>query len=178
MSLKPFNSFIFLCLFLIPQFTFSQQVKKLRVDGSPTLDFARYEGESMWGFGAHLKLLWTPGNNKNAFGFGIDFDRLSHKSLYNGETSTYTFTVASIGYRIRMNSFYVEPQAGGGFYKELYRETDYNAGCFFLGLEPGIEKKRFSFSINYRFISADGLVFGEQFNMFSAKIGYMLVGTR
>lgn len=172
MSLKTSTFFIVLCLFLIPQLSLSQETKRLQLNGGISADLAFFDEESIWGFGAHLKLLWSPGKSDNAFVFGTDYDMLSGKDEYNGKTDTHTFTLASIGYRIRTTWFYIEPRLGGG----LYKEEDYNSGCFFIGLEPGIQKEKFNFSIDYRLIVEGGMLWGTGFHTFSAKIGYRIFG--
>jgi len=78
------------------------------------------------------------------------------------------FLLASAGYRKSIQSFYIEPKIGGG----LYGDPRYYAPCVFVELEPGFQKEKFSFSIDYRFISADGIAEGEYFHTLTLKVGY------
>jgi hypothetical protein len=82
------------------------------------------------------------------------------------------FLLSSFGYRINQRSFFVETQVGiGGNY-----EIDYSSICGFIGIEPGIHRKRWIFSIDYRFITSDGFIEGDHFHALSFKTGYRIFG--
>ncbi|MFT3702145.1 MAG: hypothetical protein QM802_07235 [Agriterribacter sp.] len=82
--------------------------------------------------------------------------------------------LAFAGYRKSIQSFYIEPKIGGG----LYGDPSYYAPCVFIGVEPGFRKERFSFAIDCRFISVDGLVEGEHIYTLGVKVGYRFTGKK
>ncbi|MFZ9387682.1 MAG: hypothetical protein ACO25B_07345 [Chitinophagaceae bacterium] len=172
MSHKIFRRSIFIGFLFCAQLSYSQ-TKELRLDGSAFLHMALYD-DFLLGYGGSLKLLWPLRKNDNFITSAIEFDRLTERNRYTGRNITYTFSMASIGYRKTIKSFYFEPQAGFG----LYNETGYSSTCFFAGFEPGIQKRKFSFALSYHFTSADGFVFGEQFHIFAIKVGYNILGIK
>ena len=157
-------------LSFIPQLSHSQQPKNFSLEASASADLGLYDAESLLGFGIHFKLLRDLSKNNNAFVGGVDLDILNYTDIYSNSGIYSTVLVASLGYRKRIKSFFIEPQIGGG----LYKEENYNAPCIFLGLEPGLQRKRLSYSINYRFISTDGFIDGDHFHMFAFRVGYKI----
>lgn len=99
----------------------------------------------------------------------LGFDRLYEGFEFN--SYDYTFLLTSIGYRKRIKSAFIEPKLGLGFC------NDFDEGGFtgFIGVEPGIEKKKFRFSIDYRFIATDGFIQGDHFHTFAFRMGYRIL---
>ena len=81
-------------------------------------------------------------------------------------------TLTSIGYRKNIKSAFIEPKAGFG----IDIESSHDDFCGFIGIEPGIQKRKFTFSIDYRFISSDGLAYGDHFHTFAIRVGYKIPG--
>ncbi|HTN06318.1 hypothetical protein [Agriterribacter sp.] len=102
----------------------------------------------------------------------MGIDRLYEDLDY--DAYSYTFALTSIGYRKNIRSAFIEPKAGFGIDIEGRHENF----CGFIGIEPGIQKRKFSFSIDYRFITSDGLAYGEHFHTFAIRIGYKIPGNK
>lgn len=169
MMIKKYIPFIILSFLFNVQFAFSQQKQKPVLEGSASLDFALYDGMPSLGLGAHLKLLRPTKISDNFLVAGFDVDILSDIEAF-GDDLDLIFMLASFGYRKQIKSFFIEPKIGGG----LFNGYRYNSPCIFLGVEPGIQREKFNFSIDCRLFSTDGIVYGEQFGTVSLKIGYII----
>lgn len=169
MLLKP-STFILFCLLVYSYSSNAQQVKKPQLEVTGSIDFALNEGYPLWGIGSHVKLLFPVGKKNNALVAALGIDRLYEDFDY--DAYSYTFALTSIGYRKNIKSFFIEPKAGFG----TNIEGGHDAFCGFIGIEPGIQKRKFTFSIDYRFISSDGLAYGEHFHTFAIRIGYKIPG--
>lgn len=156
---------------LISQIAFSQNTKNICLEGSGSLNVMMYDGDPMLGLGAHVRLLRPVNRNGYALVGGADFDILDDINEYTANVIDYTSILALVGYRKIIKSFYIEPHLGGG----LFKEEDYNSPCIFIGLEQGIQKRQFNYSIDFRFISADGILGGDHFYTFSLKFGYRFI---
>ena len=169
MITKKYISFITLCFFFNVQFAFTQQKQKPFLEGSASLDFALYDYTPALGLGAHLKLLRPIKNSDNFFVTGFDIDILSDLEAFGNDLDL-IFMLASFGYRKRIKSFFIEPKLGGG----LFNGFRYNSPCIFIGVEPGVQKEKFNFSIDCRYFASDGIVYGDHFGTVSFKIGYKI----
>ena len=148
------------------------QAKKPQLELNCSANFALYDGDPLGGIGTNLRLLLPVGNKKNYLTASVGVDRLLEE--LDIDAYSYTFFLTSVGYRKSMESFFVEPKAGLG----IVAESGESSFCGFVGIEPGIQKRKFSFSMDYRFISADGLVEGEHFHTFALRVGYRFGGRR
>lgn len=166
------STFILFCLFVFIYSLQAQNAGKPQLELNGSVDFALNEGYPLWGFGSGLKLLWPVGKQKNALTATIGFDRLYED--FDFDTYSYTFVLTSIGYRKNIQSVFIEPKAGLG----IYGESNNTNFCGFIGIEPGIQKRQFSFSLDYRFISSDGVVDGDHFHTFAIRVGYEIRGGR
>lgn len=173
MSRKAVVSFIFICVLLTTQSSFSQQTKPLYFEVGASLNGGLYDLDPVLGFGAHFKLI-RPFKKDNAFVGGFDLLLANDPETYGEGGIDNVFMLASLGYRKTIHSFYIEPKLGGG----LYGDPRYYAPCVFLGIEPSFQKEQFSFAIDYRFISADGIELGEHFHLVALKVGYRLGGNK
>ncbi|MFT3747036.1 MAG: hypothetical protein QM768_01920 [Agriterribacter sp.] len=169
MLLKP-STLILFCLFVYSYSSNAQQTKKPQLEVNGSINFALNEGYPLWGLGSHAKLLFPVGKKDNALVATLGFDRLYEDFDYGAYS--YTFALTSIGYRKNIKSFFIEPKAGFG----IDIEDGYDSFCGFIGIEPGIQKRKFIFSIDYRFISSDGLVEGDHFHTFAIRMGYKITG--
>jgi hypothetical protein len=170
---KAFIFLLFICAVFTPQSSFSQQTKPLYFEVGASLNGGLYDGDPVLGFGAHFKLL-RPFKKGNAFVGGFDLLLVNDPETYGEGGIDNVFMLASLGYRKTIHSFYIEPKIGGG----LYGDPGYYAPCVFIGVEPGFQNEKFSYSIDYRFISADGIELGEHFNMVTLKVGYRIGGKK
>jgi hypothetical protein len=169
MLLKP-STILLLCLLIYSYSSNAQQAKKLQLELTGSIDFALIEGYPLWGVGSHAKLLFSVGQKSDAIVATLGIDRLYED--FNYDAYSYTFALTSIGYRKNIKSFFIEPKAGFGINME---DGDENF-CGFIGIEPGIQKRKFTFSIDYRFISSDGLAYGDHFHTFAIRMGYKIPG--
>lgn len=169
MLLKP-STLILLCLLVYSYSSNAQQAKKPQLEVTGSIDFALNEGYPLLGAGSHAKLLFPVGKKSNALVATLGIDRLYEDFDY--DAYSYTFLLTSIGYRKNIKSFFIEPKAGFG----INIENGYDNFCGFIGIEPGIQKRKFTFSIDYRFISSDGLAYGDHFHTFAIRMGYKISG--
>lgn len=160
-------SIILFCLFSC-DYAHAQQTKP-QLEATASVNFGLIEGYPLVGFGSHLKSLWSVGKKGDALVASLGFDRLYEGFEFN--SYDYTFLLTSIGYRKRIKSAFIEPKLGLGFC------NDFDEGGFtgFIGVEPGIEKKKFRFSIDYRFIATDGFIQGDHFHTFAFRMGYRIL---
>lgn len=142
------------------------------MDISGSVNFALYDDYPLFGLGSNLKLSWPVGQKNNAIVATVGIDRFYEELLY--DAYSYTFLLTSIGYRKNINSIFIEPKVGFG----LCNESSYRNFCGFIGIEPGFQKRKFSYSIDYRFISSDGVVYGEHFHTLALRIGYKIIGRK
>lgn len=146
-----------------------QSAKKPQLEATGSLDFALFDGYPLWGLGTHLKILWPFDQKENALIASLGIDRLYEDLDY--DAYDYIFALIAIGYRRNIGSAFIEPKAGFG----LCIESNRSRFCGFIGIEPGIEKRKFRFSIDYRFISSNGLVYGDHFHTFAIRVGYKIL---
>ncbi|GAO42301.1 hypothetical protein [Flavihumibacter petaseus] len=162
-----------LCLVIAMANTaFGQQSRSFKLDAGAAGTIALYEGDPNWAYGAFVKGLWPIGKKDNALVGGIDYDRLSE--LYGDERYTYKFFLGSFGFRKTLNPFFIEFKAGIG----VTKEGNYTSATGFVGIEPGVQLNWVGLSLCYRLITADDLIYGEQFNMFSLRAGFRILGNR
>lgn len=156
------------CLLVCAYSSNAQQAKKPQLEVTGSLNFGLIDGYSLWGAGSHAKLLFPVGQKSDALVAAVGMDRL-HEEL-DRYAYSYTFALASIGYRKNIKSAFIEPKAGLGINIGARRE-DFSV---FVGIEPGIQKRKFTFSMDYRFISSDGLAYGDHFHTFALRMGYKI----
>lgn len=166
------STLIVFCLIFKNYASQAQKANKPIIELTGSMNFALNEGYPLWGLGSHLKMLWAVDNRNSALTGMIGVDRLYEDIIFDGYN--YTFATTSIGFRKSIQSVFIEPKAGIGISYES-NETDF---CGFIGIEPGIQKKHFSFSIDYRFISSDGLIYGDYFHTFAFRVGYRFLKER
>lgn len=171
MLFKISTSFLF-CFLFCSCLVQSQKTNKPQLELNGSVNFALNEGYPLFGVGSHCKLLWDVGKKPDALTAAIGFDKLYEN--FDVDAYSYTFLTTAIGYRKNIQSFFVEPKVGLGV---LHDDSD-SEFCAIIGIEPGIQKQRFSFSIDYRFISADGLVYGDHFHTFAVRVGYRISRNR
>lgn len=121
------------------------------------------------GFGKQAKLLFPVGKNKDALTATVGIDRIFEDISF--DSYYYTFALTSFGYRKRIQSLFIEPKLGFGLFGE--GGTMYLSG--FAGIEPGFEKRRLRYSIDYRLISTDGIIDGDIVHTFSFRVGYRIL---
>lgn len=148
----------------------AQKAGKPELEVSGSLNFALYDDYPLGGWGSNVKLLWPVGKRNNALVATVGVDQLYEELRF--DAYNYTFILTSIGYRKSIKSAFVEGKAGFG----ICNESSYKDFCGFIGIEPGIQKRKFSYSIDYRFISSDGLFYGEHFHTFAVRVGYRIIG--
>ena len=168
MLLKILSIFLF-SFFTIVSSVIGQKSKKLQLEANGSVDFAVNEGYLLPGSGSQIKLLIPVGIRNSALVTSIGIDMLYEEFAF--DSYTYNFMLASFGYRKRIKSAFIEPKIGLGF----NIEDGYQSPCGFVGLEPGIEKKKLTFSIDYRFISSDGIADGDYFHTIGLKVGYKIL---
>lgn len=137
---------------------------QLEVSGS--LDVGIVDGYPLGGVGGQFKGLWHTGKQKNAIVAGLGFQRLYEDLGF--DAYSYTFLLTDIGYRKYFKSLFVEPKAGLGFCNEF----DDNNISALIGVEPGLERQKFRFSIAYRFITSGGVLDGDYFHTLAFRMGY------
>ena len=161
------------CLTIAVSFSiFAQKKSSLQLELAPAASFALYDGEPVSGYGGNVKFIFPLRKNENYLTSGINYDRLIEKSSFSDERYKYSIITAILGYRRMIKSFFIEPQVGAGLYIE--EGNDYRAFATFIGVEPGFRKNNLTFSLSYRFLVAEELVFGEQFHILSLKVGFRL----
>jgi len=147
----------------------AQKSSKLQMEVGASLNGGLYEEYPVWGYGGYGKLLWTIGRKGNALITGIDFSRL-HERYYD-ERYAYNYLLSSFGFRKIRKSFFVEFKAGIG----AFNDEDYFSPCVFIGIEPGIQKDKLIFSLDYRFLTSEGLIDGSYFNTVALKFSYKIM---
>lgn len=181
MSTKPavFSCvFVMLIAFSFPGSFFAQASPKPSLIGNAGIAFASNDGDAMLGAGLHLKLIIPHNAQGDALTVGLDVLLLEYFDEYDVSDGPSRFILGTVGYRKRIGSLYVEPKLGGGYYRgeEYYRFLpDYTpTPCTIIGLESGIDKKRFIYSVDYGLISAGQFMNGSVFHTFLIKVGCRL----
>lgn len=146
----------------------TQPSHKPQLEVSGSLDFGLSEGYPLGGLGGQVKGLWQIGKRNDAIVAALGFDRLYEDLEY--DAYSYTFVLTSVGYRKHIKAVFIEPKIGLG----ICNGFDENDVSMFIGVEPGIEKRKFRFSIDYRFISVDGLIEGDYFHTFAFRVSYKI----
>ncbi len=165
MLLKGFIITLF-CLCIL-NYSINAQARKVHLEVGGSLNFGVSEGVPLGGLGSQVKALWK--YKENDFwvaSFGIDV--LNEELVY--DAYRYTFAFPSFGYRKSINSIFIEPKVGLG----LCHQDNYINLSGFVGVEPGIQRRKFSFSLDYRFINADGWIEGEYFHTLAFRAGYRI----
>ncbi|MGC4038238.1 MAG: hypothetical protein QM764_19905 [Chitinophagaceae bacterium] len=161
-----------LFLFILNHSSAAQKPKRPEMQVNAGFDVASYYTEPLVGFGTHLKFLWPVGKKNNAIVGTAGFDKLFED--FHFDSYSYTFAVASVGYRKSFKSFFVESKVGFGPSKE----GDNESYCGVIGIEPGFQKDKFSFSLDYRFITTEGLGDGKHFHTIAFRVGYKILASK
>ena len=147
---------------------YAQHGAKPELEITASLNFGLNEGYPLGGFGSNAKGLWRVGKGNDAIVATLGFDRLYDEFAF--DAYSYNFLLTSAGYRKRINNLFIEPKLGIG----LGNDFDEDSFTGFIGVEPGIEKKQFRFSLDYRFISSGGLIEGDHFHTLAFRVGYRI----
>jgi hypothetical protein len=165
-----------LILLFLPEPTSSQDSKKTSLVGSASLVFASNDGFAMLGSGFHIKLIMPLNSHGDALTTGLDSYIIDYFDTYDVSSEPFIFITGTLGYRKKIRSLYIEPQLGGGYYRDeeyyLFMPHYTPTPCGAMGVECGIEKKRLCYSVDYRFISSGQFIKEDIFHTFSIKVGY------
>lgn len=133
-----------------------------------SVDLGINEGYFMAGLGASLNYLIPLRQRDNDLVISAGIDNLFEDVAI--DAYSYGFAMGSIGYRKQLRKGFIQPSVGFG----VAIESSYISPCALIGIGYGIERKKFIYSIDYRFLSADGILEGEHFHVLGLNVGYKL----
>ena len=116
------------------------------------------------GPGGQVKLL-LPLRNENFITLSTGYSRLIQHKPEEDKPVRYNYIPIGLGYRVRMDRFYVEPQLGYGLMRPRYK-------LIMPGLELGYMLGQFNFSLLYQVMSEPNILFGDSFQQVSLRVGY------
>jgi hypothetical protein len=169
-----------LAIILLTISTYAQDKSKqveLSLNGS---FFMIYEDPG-WGIGVSGKMLVPVGDRNNCITLGLGVDRMkeiNYKVFLNEEPPVYTMINASVGYRKRYYVLFVEPVVGIGLFHDKHilneryqRDRIYTYLNFYGGLGAGIERRNFTYGIDFRINYVDPFK-DDVYFIFGLKAGY------
>ena len=154
----------------VPTYSFAQQQNTPCFEvGISGIFF--YDGLSIsnWGGGITAKFLKPVEKNNNYFTYGIAYDLLIDS--YPGyKPDLYHFINATGGYRMMINSFFIEPQLGLGIIKVYYQNYPEPPGFGALfGIESGFHVNNFTISFNPRLMMTIDIFGGDVYSYLGLK---------
>ncbi|MER3471677.1 MAG: hypothetical protein C4330_10225 [Chitinophagaceae bacterium] len=164
----------FLCFFSFASYINAQKASKhLTVLGDVGIPVGDFEDLYKMGYGGLLKFSTSlKGSNELTVSTGVSFYTIKLRYTTTDETQTYRVLPLLIGYRHHWSNFFIEPQAGAGFYQMRHEFKDQKSiqwhTAFTSAVAIGYLTDHFEMSVRYQ----TGLKRDDHVSLISLSTGY------